>query len=218
MRFWDAAADLALATACAGCGDRGRIVCEACTRLLGDERPRCVVGREMVVAAHEYTDPVRGLLIAYKEHGAWSLTPLLGTRLAVAVARVWGGLPDVGELTLIPIPSRSRAVRDRGLDTTRRLCQASAHRLGRATGAGVTVQSALRIVRPVSDQGSLSAVERASNVAGAFAAQRRPKGAVCIVDDICTTGATLAEAGRVAREARWDLIGSAVVAASSLRT
>ena len=25
MRFWDAAADLALATACAGCGDRGRI-------------------------------------------------------------------------------------------------------------------------------------------------------------------------------------------------
>jgi len=61
----------------------------------------------------------------------------------------------------------------------------------------------LRRVRPTPPQTELSRSERFKNVAGAF--DLRMAGAVkgkrvLLVDDVCTTGATLRECGRVLRD------------------
>lgn len=77
------------------------------------------------------------------------------------------------------------------------------------------VVTPLRLAHAVRDSAGLSAAERAANMRGAFVAGP-PLGAgrVVVVDDIATTGATLAEACRALAEAGWQVCGAAVVAAT----
>ena len=73
------------------------------------------------------------------------------------------------------------------------------------------------------DQVGLTASGRRVNVAGAFAATPVPRASstvdqpLIIVDDITTTGATLAEAERALITAGWSVRGSAVVAQTVAR-
>jgi predicted amidophosphoribosyltransferase len=69
----------------------------------------------------------------------------------------------------------------------------------------------------------LSATERAANLAGAFAARSRwaerlTDQPVILVDDVLTTGSTLAEAGRALSARGIPVLGCAVVAATGRRT
>lgn len=217
MRVRDAALDAVLGGRCWGCGAPGRALCQGCRSALSGERPRTVDQPFPLVAAHEYRDPVRSLVVAYKERGAWTLAGPLGRRLAVAVARVWGSAGPHAPLTLVPVSSRPQVVRERGLDTTLHLCRIAARAL-RGTGVPVRVVHALATVGPVRDQAGLDTAGRFANVAGAFGALPLPADElVVIVDDVATTGATLGEAMRAARCAGWDPLGAAVVAAARLR-
>jgi predicted amidophosphoribosyltransferase len=77
--------------------------------------------------------------------------------------------------------------------------------------------SALEVVRPVGDQGSLSGRARRANVVGAFAVRRRARPAVAgrlvvVVDDVVTTGSSLAAAVEVLRAVDARVVGCAVVA------
>jgi ComF family protein len=80
-------------------------------------------------------------------------------------------------------------------------------------------RAALRRTRATAPQAGLSGRERKANVAGAFAvrrgARRRIAGArVLLVDDVVTTGATLAAAARALRSAgAASVVGFAVARA-----
>jgi predicted amidophosphoribosyltransferase len=84
------------------------------------------------------------------------------------------------------------------------------------------VLPALRHSRQVTDQVGLTHQQRAHNLAGALAVRRAarsrlPLRAVVIVDDVMTSGATLAEAARAIRAAGGRPIGAAVLAATRFR-
>ncbi|MET9018877.1 phosphoribosyltransferase family protein [Actinopolymorpha sp. NPDC004070] len=86
----------------------------------------------------------------------------------------------------------------------------------------MTVRSALAVGRRVADQAGLDARARRANLAGAFVVRVRSRDlltgrAVLLVDDVLTTGATLAEAARVLRVAGVNVRAAAVVAATRRR-
>ncbi|MFF7300779.1 ComF family protein [Streptomyces sp. NPDC008265] len=208
--WWQELAGLVLPVDCAGCGAPRVPVCAGCRALLGGAgagrvRPSpCPGGLPVVQAAAVYEGAVRSLLLAHKERGALPLAGVLGAGLAAAVL-AGGAAYGPGGVVLVPVPSARRQVRARGHDPARRIALAAAGRLRRA-GVGARVAPVLGLRRAVADQAGLGARERRENLAGALAVRRggvRVTGGapVVLVDDVMTTGATLAEAARAVRAA-----------------
>lgn len=224
--WWREMGALVLPTACAGCGGGGGPLCGRCEGLVAGGRARRVrpwpppAGLPPVYAVGEYADETRAVLLAHKERGVLALAGVLGRALAVSVravlerARAAGGAaPDV--VTLVPVPSSRAAVARRGHDPVRRAARAAAARL-RREGEPVRVRAVLRQRRVVADQSGLGAAERVANLAGALVAVGRgvAGGApVVLVDDLVTSGASLAEAARAVAAGGGAVLGAAVVAA-----
>ncbi|MGN9756161.1 ComF family protein [Streptomyces sp. SD31] len=106
---------------------------------------------------------------------------------------------------LVPVPSARGAVRARGHDPARRIALAAAGELRRA-GTPARVLAVLRQRRAVADQSGLNSRQRLDNLAGALTVapgggRLLEGGAVVLVDDLMTTGASLAEAARAVRAA-----------------
>lgn len=224
-------ADLVLPLECAGCGESRsrsalRGLCALCAlslagppvpaRLPGDGPGSAALPPVHALAA--YLDPVPEIIIAQKEHGRLDLARPLGRELARAAQAAAAGAQP---LWLVPVPSTRAATVRRGQDPTLRMARAAAGRL-RAGGRAAAVLPALTHRRNVSDQAGLGRRERAANLAGALAvrassARLLGERAVVLVDDVVTSGATLAEAARALRAAGNAPVGAAVLAATRLR-
>ncbi|MEV6683316.1 ComF family protein [Streptomyces erythrochromogenes] len=208
--WWQELAGLVLPVDCAGCGAARVLVCAECRGALSgavaglvrpSPRPE---GLPVVRAAAAYEGAVRAVLLAHKERGALPLAGVLGGALAAAVLAGGTG-PGWGEVALVPVPSARRQVRARGHDPARRIALAAAVRLRRA-GVPARVAPVLVLGRAVADQAGLGARQRRENLAGALVVRREgvrlTGGArIVLVDDVVTTGATLAEAARAVRVA-----------------
>jgi predicted amidophosphoribosyltransferase len=227
--LWQELTDLVLPGGCAGCGAprASRRLCEACRVVLSPSAVRRVrpapapPGLPVVHAALPYADEARSVLLAHKERGALPLAEPLGAALAAAV-RAAAGARSGPTLLLVPVPSARRSVAARGHDPVRRIARAAAVVLRRA-GEAARVVPVLRQRRAVADQAELSAAGRAANVRGALEtvpgssrllASDGPRPArVVLVDDLITTGASLAEAARAVAEHTGSRPVAAVVAA-----
>ncbi|SCK21241.1 Phosphoribosyl transferase domain-containing protein [Streptomyces sp. WMMB 322] len=119
-------------------------------------------------------------------------------------------------LTLVPVPSARLAVAGRGHDPVRRVALAAAREL-RREGLPARVLTVLRQRRTVADQAGLTARERAVNLSGALelvpgSAKLLTGEETLLVDDVMTTGSSLAEAARALGEGARTVSAAAVVA------
>ncbi len=242
--------DLLLPRACAGCGRPGPAVCPTCAASV--DRPAFLAAPGQMAtpgrrgppprcfAGAVYDGPCRQLLLAFKEKGRQDARRPLALALARAVMAARVGMAHTGLVILVPVPSTRSAVRRRGFDHVRRLGDGAAGVL-RAAGVPVRVVAMLRAARAVADQAALSAVERASNLSGAFGLRHGvrivdelrlarglpgqdrvthcspPAALFIVIDDVVTTGATLTEAARALRAGGVPVSAAAVVAATSAR-
>lgn len=212
------AADLVLGARCAGCGRPGLGPCRRCARVVASARPWRVPalpeGLPPVFAGGAYADELRRLLLAAKERHGLGLVPLLSDRLAAAVAGWALGDGSGGPVVLVPVPTASARVAERGLDLTAALSRLASRRL-RSAGLPASSWLGLRLVRRPRDQSELGRRDRLANLAGAFEVARPPpSGRLVVVDDIVTTGATLLEAVRACGAAGRAPAAAAAVAAA----
>jgi predicted amidophosphoribosyltransferase len=209
--------DLLLPQWCAGCGAEPGLLCARCRGLLGSPARSAAPsppppGLPPAWAVARYEGPVRAMIVAHKESGRVGLARPLGMALAGSVLAAGSGTPAL----VVPVPSTRAAVRHRGHDPTLRIAAAAVDAL-RARGVDVRRVAALTHARRVADQSGLPVAGRAANLAGALRVARPGDVAgrrVVLVDDVITTGFTLAEAARALRAAGAVVAAAAVVAAT----
>jgi ComF family protein len=201
--------DLLLPQRCLVCCRPGKHVCEGCSAALRRIEPpvceccgcptawpvrRCAecTGRRLAFAraraALEYDDPVRQIVVAWKERGLRRLAGWAAEVIVDAVER-----PE--SICVVPVP----ADEDRRLRRGHHAAESLAREL--AVAWQLPLEPALARTRRSRRQRGLARPERRRNVAGAFSAQGRLPAQVCLVDDVYTTGATVNAAASTLRKA-----------------
>lgn len=173
-----------------------------------------------------YTGPLRVGIRAWKDGGRRDLDQALARLLMAAMGAALGepGWPS-GPVLVVPAPSSARAERLRGDRPLERVALLALEGLGGAHRDGalpVGPLPALYHRRAVADQAVLGAAGRFANLHAAMAVTHRSAGLVrgrrcLLVDDVLTTGSTLAEAARALRDAGAVGVRAAVIAATPRR-
>jgi predicted amidophosphoribosyltransferase len=218
--MWQDLLDLVAGWECVACGTPGHMLCDACRgdlRLLGERRDPVPApqGLPAAFSAGVYDGVLRATILAHKERGVRALTPALGGALAHAVrAAAVSSTPVHRAITLVPIPTSRRARAERGQDTVAALTRHCAATL-RSAGWDARVRPALTPARSRIDQAALGRDDRVRNLAGAFRARPVPGARIIVVDDVITTGATLADACRALAAVGTPVMATATVAATA---
>ena len=184
---------------CAGCGAPDRPLCDNCREeLTAAVTPRRLADGSTVFTALRYEGVVRRTVLALKESGRTDVVAALSVPFAEALSRA--AQPGA---EFLAIPTSTAAWRRRGYDPVALL----------ARRAGVRHARVLRRGRSAVSQKTLGAEQRASNVTATMVSKVALHGRrFVLMDDVVTTGATLAEAARAITEAGGEVVGRAALA------
>lgn len=194
---------------CPGCGAHDVRWCEDCEAAWWDtplrsesSAPRLQIDGIAplpVWAIAELTGPSHAMVVAWKDGGRRDLDRLFADAVERAAATIApalgvGGQGASGPVAVVPVPARAASTRARGIDLPGLLAHAAV--------AGLASAGVLSSVRPVltigrGEQRGASARQRWRQ-AGAMRVIRTdgPPAHALLVDDVMTTGATIAAAVR----------------------
>lgn len=192
---------------CAGCQRGGTVLCSSCIAQIkplasarcyyccsllspGGSCPSCSyqpLRMNGLRATSLHIDPLRLCIHALKYTGNTRLAEPLG-RLLARTYTAYNMAADV----IIPVPLHRERERERGYNQAQLLAKVCARWIGLPLNTTI-----IKRVRATPPQVGLTASERQRNVCGAFSCVQLPatetlyQRKILIVDDVCTTGATL---------------------------
>jgi predicted amidophosphoribosyltransferase len=229
--LWAALGDLVLPASCAGCRQTGKKltyeVCAGCVSAVEalsahPSRPTpAPAGLPPVYTLGEYGGALREMIIEFKDRGRHRLARPLGALLAHVVAQA---VPGREPVLMLYVPDTPAAARERLGDHMRRLAVAAAARLNLIGRDAVVGQPLL--ARPKADSAALGSADRAAAAWEAFAVNRSglrqarqaaTRRAVVLLDDIVTTGTTLAAVAELLADEELEVSACAVLAATRRR-
>ncbi|GGL08846.1 hypothetical protein GCM10009769_28660 [Curtobacterium luteum] len=188
---------------CAGCGRADRALCDACRLLVAQRPPRVrLVAGVRTDAAFEYEGLVRTLLLEVKLRSRVDLAPPLARRFGALVRRALAEAP--ADPLLLRVPPSTRGARRRGFDPVVLFLRRGRAPVGRALVRSRGARS--------SGQKELGATDRVAATVGTLRADGVAGRTVVLVDDVVTTGVTLAEAVRAVRAAGGTVVRCVTVA------
>jgi ComF family protein len=206
--------DLLYPPRCVGCGNHESWFCAACLTsvellrppvcrkcgLPGYARSLCPscngapLQIDAIRSVARFAGPLREAIHQFKYH---SLRPL-AYPLGELLIDYWRNSPLPADF-LIAVPLHSGRERERGYNQAQLLAEV----LGRAVGLPVLASGALSRLRDTRPQVDLNSAERKANVEGAFHCESRQVAGqrIVLIDDVCTTGATLEACSIALRQA-----------------
>lgn len=190
---WRAILDAIFPAQCAYCNVPGEGLCEACFPPQPPLRA-CVRGIP-ITACGWYEGALRAAVLAVKD-GRRDVAEALGARVAPLVP---------AGAVLVPIPTTAARRRVRGIDGVALMAEIA------AAASGALAVNALRHRARDAQRGRNRAARLAAR--GRFASAQAFDGcAVTLVDDVCTTGATLEDCAAALSAAGARIVGATVVA------
>ena len=207
---WTLALDLFYPPRCGGCDRRGVWLCAGCTSLINDTPARggAVPRLAALVCAGAFVGPLREAVHRLKYECDTPLARPLAKLVSDALARDGSWVDSEGETpVLVPVPLHVSRQRGRGYNQAEMI----ARELGRMTEW--PVREGLVRVRDTGSQVGLAPEVRAANVRDAFEwREGRAPAFAMLVDDVCTTGATLSECAFALTSAGTRRVAGATVA------
>ncbi|MRX42865.1 ComF family protein [Agromyces kandeliae] len=200
---------LLLPVACAACAAPDRGLCAGCRAAIVPRPVRVDRAGAGIAtwAALEYAGTPARVIRAFKEEGRTDVARVLGGALRGAIGAAAVAFADGVPREIAVVPSTARARRARGYDPVRMLVSRAGFAPSDVLWAGDRV-----------DQAALGREARRANSDGSFAAPRSLVGRrFLLVDDIVTTGSTLADAVRAIRAAGGSVDAISVLAQTRLR-
>ena len=222
-RAASAALDLAFPATCSGCGREGEPLCSGCRPAL-DARLELPGGTPIGLPSDlpvpllqlEWCAPFAGSVRAALHDLKYGGERRLELPVGQAVARRWRRVGQ-GATIVVPVPVHAERERRRGFD------QAALIAAVAATELGLPYFRMLERERATVAQFELGREDRAANVAGAFRMRRTGNAGgaggaaitgrwILLVDDVVTTGATLAACAAVLEQAGAIAVSAITVA------
>ncbi len=188
-------------------------VCRFCGISLPEGGGRCFDCRDgrpeaLLRAAGLYEEGLRAAVLRFKFSGRQTLAG----PLAVLMAWAWRQYPELhAAQVLVPVPIHPKRLRERGFDQTKQLAESLGHLIGRP------VEPLLERLLWKKPQTDFNRAERQTNVVGAFRARLKTDCDVLLIDDVCTTSATLWECAKVLRRAGARRVSALVVAKDQVK-
>lgn len=185
--------------------------CERCGRQLISEQGRCVACREEeAIVSHimplfEFRGQAARLIHAYKIGERVLLAQYFAYKIANMVSRHGDSLDA---FSIVPVPPRPEKIRSGKLDQVGCLAEALAHFGFRC----------IRLLVRLPGGGQQKLLDRAQRLKNASASYARVssdpiEAKVMLLDDVCTTGATLEACARLLIHAGAEVVGAIVLAA-----
>jgi len=184
---------------CGACADKlkqpGPLICRRCGRVLSSGGAYCFACRgskadkykcKIIRSAFIFNEPVRRLVHALKYRQNVALAKYMGGQMASFFPRI-SELKNVNYV--VPVPLFARRLRQRGFNQSELLARVVAEKLNLPLDTVSLIRT-----RDTGSQTKLGREARERNMQGAFkcVAPEKVKGKIILlIDDVCTTGATL---------------------------
>lgn len=193
--------DLLLPHGCAGCGIPDAVLCGRCGSLFGDVHERPLGGHESCLTCAVYEGAVRHAILSWKDHDYEACDDRFADSL---VTLVEGRIPPRGVCCVVPVPSSDKSIRRRGRWHTRQLSRAMVSLIRRRGREALLVPAlcmrgnAGKSVEIGHGGQRVARANRRIHVRERRQTLLRGR-TVVVVDDIVTTGATMARCANILR-------------------